>query len=314
MIGQLDGQYASFVERYLDPVSVSGNEAMCVCIFHDDHNASMQFNLDKGLFTCFSCNVGGSYKKIERKLGISHTDIGVGLDVIHRKLNDLKRNAGLDEGPRLLPESTLQRYTMPTDYWETRGLWKSTIKAFDLGYDIMADAATIPLRTVSGDLLGVTRRFLDPDADSKYRYPKGFKRSDHLFGSWLVANDPSASSVALTEGQIDAMTLWQWGVPAMAVYGSSISVEQIRLMRHLGLSQITLFFDNDNAGFELSRRCRGWKQVDGGVWKKLPDLDLRRYFDVKMVKWSGITKRQAKDVNDLNMVKARNMLANAPRL
>lgn len=311
---QLHGDYASFVDRYLNPASISGDEVMCVCLFHDDHNASMQFNVVNGLFTCFSCQVGGSYRKIEKKLGISHSDVGVGLDVIYRKLNELKKGAGLAEGPRLVAEEELGKYTMPTDYWASRGFTKSTIDAFDLGYDIIADAVTIPIRTVNGNLLGVTRRFLEQDADVRYKYPRRFKRAEHLFASWLVANDPSVTSVALTEGQIDAMTLWQYGVPAMAVYGSAISPEQIRLMKHLGLSRVTLFFDNDKAGNDLSRRCRGWVQTDSGVWRKRPDLDLRRHFDVKMVDWRGISKRRAKDANDLDMLKARNMLANAPRL
>lgn len=310
----LSGDYASFVERYLDPVSVSGNECMCVCIFHDDHNASMQFNLETGLFVCFSCNVGGSYRKIERQLGVAHSEVGVSLDVILRKLNDLKKGAGQDEQMRVIPEAELGKYKMPTDYWESRGFTKSTIDAFDLGYDIVADAVTIPVRTMGGDLLGVTRRFLDPDAESKYRYPRRFKKGEHLFASWLVANDQSVTSVALTEGAVDAMQLWQWGVPAMAIYGSYVSREQIRQLRTLGLSEVTLFFDNDKAGQELVTRCRGWRVTGKDKWERDSDLDLRRYFGVKAVDWRGITKRRAKDVNDLDFLKARNMLAKAPRL
>lgn len=312
--GSLEGEFASFVERYLNPVSVSGKEVMCVCIFHDDHNASMQFNLEKGLFNCFSCQVGGSYRKIEKKLGIAHSEIGVSLDVILRKLNELKHGAGRDKGMRVIPETELNKFTMPTDYWAKRGLWESTVSAFDLGYDIVNDAVTIPVRNMDGALLGITRRYLDPDADTRYKYPAGFKKGEHLFGSWLVANDPSALSVTLTEGAIDAMQLWQWGVPAMAIYGSSVTLEQIRQLKRLGLSEVVLFFDNDRAGEDLVRRCRGWKNTGTDRWQRVADLDLRRHFNVKTVRWGGISKRVAKDVNDLDLLQARNMLAKAVRL
>lgn len=309
----MDGEYADFVDRYLQPVSISGREVMCMCLFHDDHNASMQFNLDKGLFTCFSCAAGGSIKKIYRHLGIDPgVKTGVGLDVIYRKLNDLRRGVDLDTGPRLMREAELDRFKVPTKYWKAeRGLSDSTIQAFDLGYDIAQDAVTIPVRTMNGDLLGVTRRFLEADPVTRYRYPKGFHKSDHLFGSWMVANDHSGLPVALTEGAIDTMTLWQWGVPAMAVYGSHISEAQIRIMRRLGLTRINLFFDNDAAGQKLVKRCRGFKQQSNDRWEYSRELDLRRFFDVHAVNWSGISRLRAKDVNDLDIIKARNLVANA---
>lgn len=314
-----DGDFGDFVERYLQPVSISGREVMCVCIFHEDTNASMQFNLDKGLFTCFACQTGGSYRKIEQQLGVDHRNVEVGLDVIYRKLADLRKSANGEEGPRIFPESTLTQYNqIPTNKWKERKLNATTCEAFDLGYDFMNDAMTIPVRTINGDLLGITRRFCAPDAEVRYKYPKGFHKSDHMFASWMVANDHSSGSVALTEGAIDCMTLWQYGQPAMAIYGSYVSEAQIRIMRRLGLTQITLFFDNDKAGADLTARCRGWKQVGQKngkpEWKRAPELDLRRFFDVKAVDWSGVRKSVAKDANDLGIIKARNMLASAHEL
>ena len=311
-IGRLsgDGQYGDFVDQYLNPVSLSGREVMCVCLFHESSSATLQFNLDSGLFTCFSCGVGGSYRKIEKRLGVDHRDIEVGLDVIYRKLNDLRKGADLDTGPRLMRESELDAFKLPSDHWSARNLYDTTVSAFDLGYDITHDAMTVPLRTMNGDLLGVMRRYCEDDPDMRYRYPKGFHKSDHLFASWMVANDTSVTSVALTEGAIDAMSLWQVGQPAMAIYGSHVSLAQIRIMRMLGLTKLVLFFDNDRAGRELTDRCKGWKKTGGDSWRKDDDLDLRRYFDVDYVDWS-LAGGKAKDANDLGVSTMKRMLANA---
>ena len=49
-------------------------------------------------------------------------------------------------------------------------------------------------------------------------------------------------------GSLDAVAVWQAGYPAVAQFGSSISKEQIALLRRLGISRVTLFYDNDKAG------------------------------------------------------------------
>lgn len=309
-----DGQFGDFVDRYLNPGSISGREVMCVCLFHEDSKPSMQFNLDSGLFVCFTCGVGGSYRKIEKKLGVNHKDIEVGLDVIYRKLNDLRKSANMPDGPRVLPETTLDQFDLFKEKWEDRKLKPATVDAFDLGYDMVANALTIPVRNMHGDLIGVTRRFLDPDADSKYRYPKGFHKAEHLFASWMVAADTSDKPVVLTEGAIDCMSVWEAGYPAMAIYGSSVSHAQIRILRALGITRLILFFDNDKAGRDIVQRCRGWKRPDGGKWERVVDLDLRRYFDVSEVSWYGIPRTVAKDANDLGILKRRSLLANARTL
>lgn len=304
--------FADFAERYLDIRDRTGHEWMCICLFHEDSNASMQFNVEKGLFVCFACGTGGSYRKIERRLGVDHREIGVSLDVVYRRINDLRKLARQDEGPRILPESTLAAYrAIPHDGWAQRGLKPQTIEAFDLGYDIGTDAMTIPVRTINGELLGVIRRYCDPDADPRYRYPKGFHKSEHLFGSWLVANDHRPGPVALTEGSIDAMTLWQYGIPAMGILGSYVSESHIRILKRLGLTQLLLFFDNDKAGAQIVERCKGWKHTGNDQWRRDEALDLRRFFQVKTVNWRGVPRRVAKDPNDLNLIRARNMAAAA---
>lgn len=56
-------------ELGLDVRGFSGNEAICCCPFHDDHDPSGSLNLDNGLWFCFSCGAISTAYKIATKLG-----------------------------------------------------------------------------------------------------------------------------------------------------------------------------------------------------------------------------------------------------
>lgn len=281
-------KYEGFAESRFMITNRTGTEYMVKCVFHEDSNASMQFNVESGLFLCFACKASGNIKTLEHFYGITVVESGMDLDTLLGKIDSLK-----NPEPELLPvlnESFLKRYSMPTRYWKTRGFEKKTVEAFDLGYDPMGDHSgpyvTIPLRNTQGQLLGVIKRYLDPNAELRYRYPKGFKRSQNLFASWMVEKDPDAHTVALVEGSIDAMKVWQAGHPAMALYGSSINPAQVRILRRLGVRNIILFTDNDKAGKEAIDTCQGWHQRKRGSlmkWEYDERTDLRREFLVSRV-------------------------------
>lgn len=286
-------RYESFARTHLQIVNVTGNEAMVRCIFHDDSNASMQFNIEKGLFICFGCKTTGTVKKIQQELGLRVIEDNIDIQSIRAKLKELKKPKPLDLP--VLPESHLLKYNFPTKYWAGRGFDKSTIDAFDLGVDHMGDFATIPIRNMNGELLGVIKRYLGEDAELKYKYPKGFKRSLHMFASWMVEQDDEAHTVALVEGSVDAIKIWQAGFPAMAIYGSSISASQIRILRRLGVRKVILFFDNDKAGYQammcaLGVKLHNEKSRKTGkrfeTWEYDPMVDLTRDFLVEAVRYT----------------------------
>lgn len=235
--------YSDLVEKNLEVTLRSGDEWMAKCPWHDDKTASLQFNVKKGLWICFSCHRTGNAKSL---FGSNVRDIDVDIEAVIAQLNLLDAV----DGPRkaaTLPESTLRRYSFPTDYWHGRGFTDNTVKAFQLGYDPLENDAIIPVRNLDGELLGVIRRRLEIDAMPKYMYYKGFPRKTSLFASWLVAKTKT-DHVVVTEGSLDAVSVWQAGYPSVAQFGSSISREQVVLLRRLGIHRITLFYDNDKAG------------------------------------------------------------------
>ncbi len=305
--------YREFCESNFVVQVRTGNEYMCLCPFHDNQNsASLQFNVDRGLFTCFSCGASGNIRSLEKGLGVRFKEQEVDVADIIDKLDALDAKPAVTAPT--LDENILKRYAFPTDYWSSRGFNEKTIEAFDLGYDPMDNIGIIPLRTTDGRLVAFIRRYLDPDADVKYKMPlkEKYSRSANLFASWLVAQDPR-DEVVITEGPIDAMKVWQAGFPAVAQYGSSISFQQVRLLRRLGFNRAVLFYDNDKAG---RRAAEGYTDPKGkthpGAIQMLRGFDLRRVeYKPEWVDEDGF---RIKDPGGLSMRAIRKGIRSAARV
>lgn len=241
----MSARFEKFADTNLTVTLRGGKEWMCVCPLHDDRGASLQFNVVKGLWVCFGCQQGGTVKSLARRMNVSYEDPAPDTLDLRKRLNDVVKRKG-EKKAEPLPESYLRRFGIERhDYWATRGFTDETIDAWDLGYDFMEDQLTIPYRDVEGRLLGVIRRRVTNEFP-RYLYPKGFDRIGSLFGQWR--NDQR--HVVLVEGPLDAIKTWQGGWPAMAIYGSSINPRQVDVLRRIGIREITMFFDYDEAGLK----------------------------------------------------------------
>ena len=274
--------YRTFAEQHLAIGLRSGSEYMVRCPYHDNHSFTMQFNIDKGLFICFSCGARGSVKRMAKDMGVRITDGDVDLTRLRSRITDILKP---EDPPPHMDESVLARYRFPTTYWRSRGYTRDTVQNFDLGYDPMNNIATIPIRDTEGNLIGIIKRYLDDDALVRYRYPKHFSRSTNMFASWKV-KDSDTDHVVLVEGALDAIKVWQAGIPAMAIYGSSITKDQITLLHRLGITKVTTFFDNDLAG-EKALLCaigiHRRKHRNKVTVEYHPETDLRNNFIVSKI-------------------------------
>lgn len=304
-------RYEEFADRHLAVTLRSGSEYMVRCMYHDDSTSSLQFNVESGLWICFTCGAKGNINTLLKDMGLRVAEESQDTADILKKLDLLRKGTQTALALPVLPESYLARYSFPSVYWgpcpstrrppgctghvgckQHRWFTQQTIEAFDLGFDPLNGCAIIPVRNVHGGLIGVIKRYLDDDAPVRYKYIKGFKRSLHLFGSWLVEKDSSATTVVITEGALDAAMVWQAGFPAVAEYGSTISRPQIRLLRRIGVQHVILLYDNDKAGFKATRYAQGWhatKDRKARTWVEEydPTTDLCRSFTVSVASYGG---------------------------
>lgn len=295
-------RYGDWAEKHFRIGNRSGAEWMIACPIHGDNNPSLQLNVETGLWVCFVCHSGGRIERLSNEIGFPLRESEIDIADIMQAVN-LLMNEPEDEGVKVWPESELTRFDFPCTYWtKDRGFDEKVVRAFQLGYDPIGDDfngefGTIPLRDVNGQLIGVIKRYLGDDVEKneRYRYSKGYKKAHHLFGAWLLQAHPT-DTVVITEGALDAIRLWQAGIPAVAICGNAISLEQIRILRRLGIRQITLMFDNDKGGRDATDVARGWKKhirkvedrATGRTLKKEVSeyderYDLRREFLCKKV-------------------------------
>lgn len=240
--------YADLIEQRFEVVSVSGAEFLCVCPFHNDTGKpNLYANAEKGLYFCHACGAKGSLGEAEPTADRLRT--------LLRKMESRPKSA-----TKTYPESWLQQFDNHTDYWSMRGFSDAIVRRFNLGYDVLRNEATIPVRRMDGKLIGAIRRRLDVDAGGpRYLYPRGFPLSRILFGTWMLGR--SHSKIALVEGSLDAVACWDARVPALAMLGSNLTSSQHRILHELGVEHVVIFTDNDSAGRQAVLQIR--EEVSG---------------------------------------------------
>jgi hypothetical protein len=221
------------------------------CTEHDDSHASASVNVVKGFWYCYVCHAKGA---IDKKRVPSLAEIAMMLEP--------ERNC------RIYPDAYLSLFEVEPDeiYWRTR--FPDWLCWFaDLGEDPTTREATYPVRTPSGHLAGVGRRQTDAmvaaakeagENPSRYKYPVRWSASRVLhYTSWLPGD-----VLVLVEGVADAVSLWECGIPAAAVYGSALHLPQKEYINRLGPKYVCLGMDADDAGQRGVQMS--WDLLDNG--------------------------------------------------
>lgn len=262
----------------LNVVAEGVEENACECPFCGG-NSSLQFNDAKGLWLCFKCGEKGTAKTLVEMLHGTYREPEVEL----AQISDELRSLGTDphQSPRVLHDGYLLRYRSgngPHRLWLDRGFDKAACDRWELGWDALAEALTLPYRDPSsGHLAGIIFRRTSDESGPRYKFPAGFARSSSLYGSWLLGSggvgsghDPDVP-VLLAEGPTDAVRISQTGARAVSQYGSSISAGQIRLLHRLGVRRIVLFYDYDRAGLRATEKGQHLAEeflVERMVWDR----------------------------------------------
>lgn len=159
------------------------------------------------------------------------------------------------------------------DYLATRGLSEATADMYRLGVVTQTHAAlgdedyvgrlSIPYITASGDVVAIRYRSLD-GSEPKYLSAAGTEA--HLYSVTSLLADSDV--VVITEGEIDAMTLNQIGVPAVGVPGAKAWKPHFHLLFE-DFDRVLIACDGDQAGREFGRLVAD--QVHGAITVHLPD-------------------------------------------
>lgn len=137
---------------------------------------------------------------------------------------------------------------------EARGLTYRTMDEFKLGHDGVR--FVIPVWNREGKLITLRYRRDDEYLDDKYPKYSGMKGRNglYLYGEWLVPDD--ATELWITEGELDAIRLWQEGLPAVSATNGAGQVHKLpALIKERWPLVHTLYIatDQDEPGHEAAR-------------------------------------------------------------
>lgn len=154
------------------------------------------------------------------------------------------------------------------------GIFKSTIKKFQLGYSYEAQGTIIPIRYwLDGGLIGVIRRTSVENYElfniPKYFPLKPYSKSGNVYGLWENYQDiQNAGYCVVFEGQKSVLKRDSLGFTknsdgtytkdyctSVAVCGHDISEEQVRILSGLNLKEIVIAFDKDVSRNEIRGQC-----------------------------------------------------------
>lgn len=258
--------------------TIRNAEANALCPMHErmtgrpDNNPSWWINIETGAHICFSCHYKGNllqlvcdinefYVKLpdgslsyDYKAGKSW--LATASDTPVEKLLDHLKSIPkyIQPIPKPIPMSEARLAVFvdpPKEELDKRGILLRDAKDLGILWDATKKAWILPLRHPdSGALMGwqekgtLTRSFMNR--------PAGMAKSTTLFGvETLTDNEP----VIIVESPLDVAHIRSsgWSSPVVAVCGSSISEDQVKLLR--SSSTIIVAFDNPNIDKAGKKAC-----------------------------------------------------------
>lgn len=240
----------------------TGRERQFLCHVHGDTNPSASVNAVTGAWICYACGACGR---------VDLDDIDLDPYAVRRRITEIAER--VEAMTVQYPEGWLNFFDAqgPGDYWLSR-FSEEVCREHRLGQTPDGSAATIPLRTSSGEVTGVIRRDLT-GKDQKYRYPYQAKLSQRLYNYHRATSD----TIILVEGATDSVAADEV-LPGhtMSLYGDRLSRAQARLLYRYDPRVVLVATDQDDGGETAHRsvlaQMGSFCVVHRLVWDSYKDL------------------------------------------
>jgi 5S rRNA maturation endonuclease (ribonuclease M5) len=154
----------------------------------------------------------------------------------------------------VIPVDVLDKFKFSHSYLEKRrGIEDIYQRALKIGFDPEKKAVSFPIFDKNGTLVNIKFRSVKSKI---FWYWNNNPVREHLYLLDLVMKKGS-KKVWLVESEIDAITLFKNGFPAIAVMGGSLTKHQKRLLIDAGIETLVLATDNDKQGLRLKKSIHG---------------------------------------------------------
>lgn len=152
-----------------------------------------------------------------------------------------------EDKPKTLDPQILETFWDRHPYMYQRGLSDEVLDRFQIKYDPVSSCVVFPVWDEKSNLVMLTRRSVK---NKHFFIPAGIEKPVYLLDK-LLAEPPSV--VAVCESQINCLTCWTYGLPAIALFGTG-STHQLEMLNKSPLRNYVLLFDGDEAGRRGARR------------------------------------------------------------
>lgn len=163
----------------------------------------------------------------------------------------------------VLDEDYLQPYRYRNPYLGVRGISEPVQRFMGVGYSLDSKAVTMPWRHSDGSLANVKFRQI---YGKTFWYAEGGAPIATLVYGIDKVYEKEWREVVVCEAEIDAMSWMACGVPAVALGGTSVTREQLSIIRRSPIERIIKAEDNDGPGAKMGRLLRaglrGYLAVD----------------------------------------------------
>ena len=225
------------------------------CPFHNNRNTpACEIDKEKGLFICFSCGERGTLLDlVMRTTNRTYFEACRVISSAAKTQDFIKTiDKAIEEKPEFIEfdseiikrlNNALLQDERAISYFENRGIEKTSIKFFNLGYSDKQDMVTVPVYTNENICVGFVARSIEGKA---FKNSTGLPRNKVLFN----LNNVKYKRFAIVESSFDVIRLWQLDIPAVATLGSSLGKQQISLIKKYS-NGIIIASDTDEAGNKL---------------------------------------------------------------
>lgn len=240
---------------YFSSIYDKGDEIMFSCPYHKDGQEQHpscsihdnQSDSQNGIFHCFTCGASGTLiDLISYCLNINILDASEWLEerfgdsflVTQTFLPEIDLNVSKKV---FMKEEDLDQYKYIHPYVLNRGISEDIIKKFTIGCTPDGKYVTFPCWDEHNHLIGIFKR---STTGKEFIIPQNIDKPIYLLN--FILNEHQ-DKVFVCESQFNALSLWTWGYPAIALFGTG-SKEQYQILKKSGIRNFVLCFDGDEAG------------------------------------------------------------------
>lgn len=248
-------QFADFEEK--------GGEYWCLSPLKDENTPSFSVRKETNTFYCFSSGKGGNILSFIRYY--NRCSLGEAIEILKKyagcdgEVQVTKKLAAVEVAKKYRSRKKQLKATkstvLPADYmlryeknpeklavWEAEGISKASLERFQVAYDSFSDRLVYPIRNVSGEIVNVGARTLDPNWKQKKlrKYSYMFSWDGGMNTVFGIAENKEEilkkREIIIFEGAKSVMIADSWGVKNCgALLTSHLSQFQLNILAKLGV-------------------------------------------------------------------------------